>query len=370
METTVPWTHRKIFSLRIFELIGIAILYFFFAYSYRVTLWINSGGMDRTLIELLDPYRFWDTGGLEYLVMLFVTIPVWYLIFRIIRHWHLALRLSVHLVTLPLFLIVFQRLFYAISDYFEMWHLTGTGSIWDIYIPGLFYFVQFGMFHAYEYYRNNQQNMKIKAELSKAAIKSELAAIKAQLNPHFLYNTFNSINASLPPEQEDTREMIAKLSDLFRYQLKGTKKELVLLHEEINFLSTYLKLEKDRFGDRLDYHFDIPKKTSEAMIPPMILQPLVENAIRHGIAPKVEGGSVTIAAEISDSADSNRHLRIKVIDDGIGFSKNHNAEGVGLQNTILRLDKMFNEKLMIDSNYNHGTTISFKIPLHEESTHS
>lgn len=108
--------------------------------------------------------------------------------------------------------------------------------VWDIYIPGLFMMIQFGFLFAYEHYRENQKKLLVEGELRQAALKSELSAIKAQLNPHFLYNVFNTINASVPAENEKTRQLIAELSDLFRYQLQATKEDLVPLRDEISFV--------------------------------------------------------------------------------------------------------------------------------------
>ena len=134
------------------------------------------------------------------------------------RNEKLWKRLLVHFVAMPVFVISTQQIYYAIAEKLEWGHLMGTGQVWDLYIPALFYFIQFGVFHAYEHYRENQIKLKLEGELRQAALKSELAAIKAQLNPHFLYNVFNTINASIPAENEQTRDMIAQLSDLFRYQ--------------------------------------------------------------------------------------------------------------------------------------------------------
>ena len=146
-------------------------------------------------------------------------------------------RLAIHLIGLPLFVVLFQQLYYISSEALGWSHLGSYGQVWDLYIPGLFYFIQFSIFHAYEYYHDNQRQLKLKAALSEAALKSELAALKAQLNPHFLYNVFNVISASVPPGQEKTREMLAKLSDLFRYQLRASKEEVVPLRDELDFVT-------------------------------------------------------------------------------------------------------------------------------------
>lgn len=251
-----------------------------------------------------------------------------------------------------------KALYYSISEALGMYHLVGVGEIWDIYIPGLFYVLQFGILHAYNYYKENQQKLILEGELRHAALRSELSALKAQLNPHFLYNIFNTISASVPKENEHTRHLIAELSDLFRYQLKASQAELVPLKEELDFVQKYLDLEKERFKDRLDISFNIAEGISETMIPPMILQPLVENSIKHGITPLIDGGRIAISVEKIDSK-----LRFEVADTGVGVKDINGLfnKGIGLKNTKLRLEKLYNSTLHIEQNQPSGFIVSFAI---------
>lgn len=356
---------KKVLGLSGREIIFLAIFYFIFSFGYHFTLTLNINGIREGLSRVFSVRLFIDSAGLDYLIKLLLTIPIWWLIFKKLKHWKLSHRLLIHLVALPVFIYAFMNIYYRLSEYFGFFHLTGSGKVWDVYIPILFYFVQFGIFHTYEYYQNNQRNIKLKAELSKAALKSELVALKAQLNPHFLYNTFNTISASVPSELENTREMIAKLSDLFRYQLKGSKQEYVPLRDEIDFVKTYLQLEKERFEERLNYQFDIDPQAFDRLVPPMILQPLVENAIKHGISPKIEGGQVLVNVQIN----SNETI-FEVCDDGMGMSDEVKGEGIGLANTKLRLEKMYGEPLHIESKPGEGVCIKFKIPVHAESSYN
>jgi len=190
------------------------------------------------------------------------------------------------------------------------------------------------------------------------ALKSELSALKAQLNPHFLYNVFNTISASVPAEQEGTRELIAKLSDLFRYQLKATKTELIPLHEELEFVEKYLDLEKARFEDRLEIIVDVPQSIRKEKVPPMILQPLVENSLRHGLSSLIEGGEICI--RIKKVADK---IQFEVSDTGIGVADKSKLfdVGIGLTNTKLRLEKMYGSEMKISDNYPQGLKIEFSI---------
>jgi LytS/YehU family sensor histidine kinase len=295
---------KRIFNISILEYLLVGLFYTLFAIFYHITLWLNRSYNGLDLALLLDLEEFFAQAGLGY------------------------------------------------------GHLQGTGMVWDIFIPAMFYILQFGIFHSYQYYQDNQKNLQLKAALSEAALKSELAALKAQLNPHFLYNVFNTISASVPPEEERTREMIAELSDLFRYQLKASKSDLVPLREELEFVKSYLDLEKARYGDRLQVCIDVPASLYDQAVPPMILQPLVENSIKHGIASLIGGGQISIRIR-----NQGAGIEFEVADTGVGVadkSKRFNT-GLGLTNTKLRLEKQYGSEMMISDNTPRGLKIAFAI---------
>jgi two-component system LytT family sensor kinase len=301
---------------------------------------------------------------LDYGTKLLLTAPFWYLLFVRLRHQPLARRVLLHVVLLPLFIIIWQVSYYAISDAVGMGRLRDSGQIWDTYIGSLFYLVQFGIFHAYAYYRDLQQQRVREAHLRELAIKSELSALKAQLNPHFLYNVFNTISASVPPEQEHTRELLAELADLFRYQLQASRSDEATVRDEVNFVRKYLDLEKARFGDRLRVRFDVPDDVLNCILPPMLLQPLVENAVRHGIASLIDGGEV----RVSIRQHANR-LKVAVSDTGVGMNgSDEKGAGVGLANTRLRLEKMYGTELKITANQPHGVIVTFDLPVQEKNS--
>ena len=178
------------------------------------------------------------------------------------------------------------------------------------------------------------------------------------MNPHFLYNVFNTINASVPSKQEKTRQLIATLADLFRYQLKASKKELVPLSDEIEFVNKYLELEKARFEERLEIAINVPEELNQEMVPPMLLQPLVENSVKHGISNSVEGG--TISVTIFKDEDK---LKFEIADTGKGVKdkKSLFGKGIGLSNTQLRLQKMYQSQLELLDNEPHGLKIRFSL---------
>jgi two-component system LytT family sensor kinase len=349
MRTPSFW-YKKILGIQYFELGLLCLLYLVFGLAYFLALYTTSNGYVGN----------WDNTILDYFLKGIFTLPIWWLVFKRLSDWKIWQKILLHILLLPLFVIVWQQTYYAICEALGWGHLEGSASYWDIYIPGLFYVIQFGIFHMYDYYQKLQQQQALEAELRELALKSELTALKAQLNPHFLYNTFNTISASLPPEQENTREMIAQLSDLFRYQLKASKTELVSLGEEIGFVRTYLQLEKARFGDRLQFEFLIPEKLLPTKVPPMILQPLVENAVKHGVAPKIDGGNITIKA-----SKNNHNIQFEIEDTGVGLTEGADIfnKGIGLTNTQKRLEKMYGSILQVLENTFKGVTVRFEIPL-------
>ncbi len=349
MQDNHIWNQR-IFGIRLNELGAVLLFYTFFASTYYATLYLTSQGNGH--------YTSMD-AIVEYGITALLTLPIWWLIFKKFSHLKIWHKIMIHLLVLPFFLAIRLNAYYLIADYFEMGHLSWPFAWWDVYIPFLFYVLQFGIFHVYEYHSKLREQQRLEGELRELALKSELTALKAQLNPHFLYNTFNTISASVPPKQERTREMIAKLSDLFRYQLKGSKMELVPLEEEIEFVKTYLELEKERFEERLQFHFEIDERVVNSSVPPMILQPLVENAVKHGISPKIDGGEVVVRAMPKEGS-----VEFEVCDSGLGLQEGapEIGNGVGLSNTKLRLEKMYQSELELIEKEEGGVCVKFRIP--------
>jgi len=336
--------------LRKWEFWALVGLYFLFGSLYWLALYITSYGNYEPFNILVD-----------YFIKAVLTVPFYLVTFRLTRNWPTSRRLVLHLVLGPLYAFLWQQIYYVILEKgFDRGHLSGNGAFWDIYIPLLFYFIQFGLFHMYEYYQRVREQERNAAALRESALNSELIALKAQLNPHFLYNTFNTISASMPPEQEHTRELIADLSDLFRYQLMASKTDLVPLYEEFGFVANYLMLEKARFGERLTLELDMPDNTRNLSVPPMILQPLVENAIRHGIAHQINGGKVWVRARKKPNG-----LHLEVGDTGPGFQEDSekNSHGIGLANTRKRLHLEFGVALNHTNVYPTGCLFSFVLPI-------
>ncbi|MDC7993802.1 sensor histidine kinase [Altibacter sp. HG106] len=345
-------------SIRASEVMAVLGFYLLFSALYNVVLWYNGQGFKENIFGFLDLEAFWYRSGMQYVFFFFSSLLIWFLGIYLLRKKEKSVQILVVILITPLIIYLTREVRYAFVDYLGKGRLVGTGEVWDWYIPLLFFYIQFGCFFAYRYFLENQRKLRLEGELRQAALKSELSAIKAQLNPHFLYNVFNTINASVPAENEKTRHLIAQLSDLFRYQLQASQQEVVTLEEELNFVRKYLELEKERFGDRLHVNIDVPQSIYQEKIPPMLLQPLVENSVKHGLASLIEGGTINIT--IFKEKDS---LKFEISDTGIG-AENPQAlfdKGVGLSNTRLRLQKMYASNLKILQNKPSGLIIQFSI---------
>ncbi|KAB7729344.1 sensor histidine kinase [Rudanella paleaurantiibacter] len=352
------WNRTLLWGITLRQLALILSFYSVAALLYNLALCISERPWSQDSLWV-DFWQGLPRIGLDYLCKLAFTLPVWYVLFVRLRHVPLVRRVGLHLLFLPLYIVGWQVVYYTISDGLGLGRLRGTGIVWDTYISTLFYLVQFGIFHAYSYYRDHQRHRIREAELRELAVQSELSALKAQLNPHFLYNVFNTISASVPPEQEHTRELLADLSDMFRYQVRASRTEWVPVQDELTFVRKYLDLETARFGDRLQVRLDVPDEVLNLAIPPMLLQPIVENSVKHGISPLIEGGEVRVSLHREANA-----LLVEIADTGAGMRTSVGAgQGVGLANTRLRLEKMFGGELTVMANEPQGTRVAFRVPL-------
>lgn len=164
------------------------------------------------------------------------------------------------------------------------------------------------------------------------AREAELKAFKAQVDPHFLFNSLNAVASLCGSRPQDARRMAQLLADFFRLSLRLGAQERITLRDEMDIVSRYLEIEKVRFGERLELKIDVDDEAGACLVPPLLLQPLVENAVRHGIASMIDGGSIDIAAHVRDGV-----LRIQ-IDNPTDPDRAHNrGEGIGIENARGRL---------------------------------
>lgn len=198
------------------------------------------------------------------------------------------------------------------------------------------------------------------AEVTLLARDAELTSLKAQLRPHFLFNTLNSIYSLIESRPDQAQEMVALLGDLLRQTLESSEDTVVPLRSELQIIETYLGIEKVRLGHRLQVRIEVPSDVAELLVPPLILQPLVENAVKHGIAASAAGGSVEVgAARVGDVLD------LVVRDTGRGLERGREVEGRGLEITRRRLEAMYGDaaSLSLENGARSGCEVRVRLPV-------
>lgn len=216
--------------------------------------------------------------------------------------------------------------------------------------------------HLYEIFRDRIQatNLQLRTqELEKErALKlvsqARLASLESKLHPHFLFNTLNSISALISEDPLLADKMVQRLSSLLRTSLDACEQNSMSLDEEINLVTNYLEIEKVRFRERLRYSIDVKPEIISFQVPPLILQPIVENSVKFAVSPKPEGGEIKISARLRRD-----EMIIEVWDDGDGFELDTVPRGHGLDNLQSRLAVLFGEKASLSVNSDGGGTSVF-----------
>jgi two-component system LytT family sensor kinase len=237
----------------------------------------------------------------------------------------------------------------------------------DFHAGVLIYAAIIGIKNALDTYRKYQEREVIAAQLETRLTYAQLDALKKQLQPHFLFNTLNTISILIDEDTAAARNMLVRLSDLLRSTLDSAKTHEVSLKQELEFIESYLEIERMRFPDRLSVEMHIDPKTLNAQVPDLILQPLVENAIRHGIAPRSAAGTIAIYAE-----RLNGDLKLQVRDNGRGLQPGQQQpakQGVGIANTQSRLQQLYGgrQRFEISNLDEGGVAVNITIPFHTDS---
>jgi len=214
------------------------------------------------------------------------------------------------------------------------------------------------IFNAWNYAQETQQRALNEEKLTARLAQAELQALKMQLHPHFLFNTLNTIYNLAPDNSRKAQLMISRLSNLLRLSLDHVSSNMVTLQQELEFLDCYLDIEKTRFEERLQVVEEIDPEALDASVPNLLLQPLTENAIRHGIAKRASGGTVNIrAARLGD------RLTISIRNDGRPSNVGKGSTGIGLTNTRARLMQLFGDDFIFDMQPSgEGTVVVIDIP--------
>lgn len=318
----------------------------------------------------IDDYVFWNGLYLYEALCVLIILILFYshFLFQFKRY----LQVIGHIAGLTVFFLIMGSFSYYLEDYVEGYvHFYN----WKEHILGLLkweglhfhdqYVITVAVYYIIRYFEHMQKREQEKGELALKNREMQLSLLKSQINPHFLFNTLNSINTLVGSSKEQARKVITQLSDIFRYALDSQGDKPVKLVHELDFIDNYIRIQQVRFGARLKFVKQVDYTCLGIVIPPMILQPLVENSVKYGIAPKDEGGTIVVTVK-----RINQMIFFEVKDDGLGINSKKvmdgNSSGVGIRNTDERLRGTFGpgSGLRIHSS-TWGYSVSFFIPVTE-----
>jgi signal transduction histidine kinase len=327
--------------------------------------------------QLILTYAYADTGAVNGRAVVLITALLWYtwaalapLVIWLARRLPLGTgrtrrNLGAHVGLNVLFafgaVAIYRTLRAAIglpsARPFSMELITG------IHTQVLTYWILVGIVHITEYYRRARERDVRAAELEAELSRARLDALRMQLHPHFLFNTMHAISAAIREDPEGAEDMLAELADLLRATLERPAAHEVSLREELEFIQRYVGIQKVRFGDRLDVVLSVQEDALDARVPSLILQPLVENAIEHGIATRLRGGRLEIRVQALDGG-----LVLSVADDGPGIAdpeRSAGTERLGLRNTRARLAHLYGDQagLELRNRADGGLCANVHIPL-------
>ena len=316
---------------------------------------------------------------------LLMSLPDWYLwaalsplIFQLSRRFPLSRKrwprsLLVHLPASAAFFFAYLLPIIAL-DYYVIWNphpespflsILWSMAVRSAAIGMLVYWGIVALSHALDYYAKYRERELAASRLEAQLFQTQLQMLRMQLQPHFLFNTLHAVITLMHKDVDRAERMLIRLADLLRLTLDRSSTAKIPLAQELEFLDKYLEIEKTRFGERLSVNFEIPEPVREALVPNLILQPLVENAIRHGLAPRPGPGRITIRARRDEG-----HLRIEIQDDGLGNTKpsGRSGSGVGLSNTRRRLEQLYGERQRLDLTHpaEGGTLVILIFPFQTE----
>jgi signal transduction histidine kinase len=306
------------------------------ALAWSFAYWFSWAALAPLVVGLS---RLFLREGTSFLVSLQLHLPACFLIsFAHLAALFFATRFT-HVVAEPL------RAVYAV-------HMQ-----WNVVI----YWVLVGGTHAFHYYERFRERELRASQLEAELAQAQLHRLRAQLHPHFLFNALNAVSTLIETDPDAADRMLSQLAGLLRESLREDAPHEVSLRDELSFLDRYLAIEKTRFSDRLSVALDIDPTILETRVPHLLLQPLVENAIRHGIARRAGAGRIEIRAW-----RENGNLRVEVKDNGPGLRGTEStAKGIGLANTRARLERLHGEKtrLTLRGLPEGGAVASVTLPL-------
>jgi signal transduction histidine kinase len=344
-------------------------------YAVLLGLWLLFGVFDSTLGYLHPGYASHGLSFLQVQSMGLANYLLWALyalaVFQLARlfpleqlSWPYAL--LVHVPACVLLAMLRLALEGWISRFFPLYAALPL-SFLDIFhrlfttkFPSLIlvYWLLLGVHHAVAYYRKYRERELTASQLEARLAQAQLQVLKMQLQPHFLFNTLHAISALMHQDVELADRMLARLAELLRSALDSAGTQEVPLSQELDFIKPYLEIEQARLGPRLSVQLDIDPEVLDVPVPNLILQPLVENAIRHGIVPCAEAGCIGIRAR-----REGEFLRLQISDNGAGLSSNY-VEGVGVFTTRARLRHLYGNThdFVLKSGPNGGVVVDVALP--------
>ncbi len=337
-----------------------------------ICLWYAINFAISTFFEwkLKRPFTYVLWNGLylwEALCILIILIFLW-------THWLFrfrpVLQIIGHAIGIVSFFMIMGTLSYYFTDYvdglvyFDNWKEFMVELLnWEALRFYDQYIITVGVYYVIRYFQGLQKEEKEKSELALKNKEMQISLLKSQINPHFLFNTLNSISTLIHSSKDQARKVITQLSDIFRYALDSHTGKMVKLIHEIDFIENYIRIQQVRFGERLKFQKHVDPTCLGLSIPPMILQPLVENAVKYGIGPKEEGGTIQLFVKHMPQT-----VFFEVRDDGLGIHAKKvmdgSAGGVGMTNTDLRLKSYYGPSACLQVKATeYGYSVSFSIPV-------
>lgn len=261
-------------------------------------------------------------------------------------------------------LVLFAFPLYVLNDLGRAVAVTALNGVVAVVVGGVVHAHEALRWRLAESLREVEEVRLVEARLREDAARAELAALQARINPHFFFNTLHTISSLLEDDPVAAQEVVQRLAELFRYTFRAADSGPVPLSDELEFIGAYLEIERARFGDRLRVVWDVDPEAREIRVPGLLLQPLVENAVTHGIAPAARGGTVTIRARRLPG-----RLAVEIADDGVGATLGGDRaapDDHGLGNVRRRLHGAFGETASLDlatGPHGRGTAARLSIPL-------
>lgn len=253
-----------------------------------------------------------------------------------------------------------ELIFFDNSDYIQF---LDESYIWRVIVGVMFYSISVLMLYLIKYYRDTQERLSRELELQNLLKDSELRMLKSQINPHFIFNSLNSISALTISKGEQAREMVIKLSDFLRYSLGKGNAEMNSFEEEIKNVSLYLDIEKIRFGSRLQFENHVDEQCKKIKVPNLILQPIFENAIKYGVYDSTEQVTIALACEAKDDL-----LHISINNNFDKDAVPSKGEGIGLESVKKRLNLVYGRSDLLEIKKEETEfTVIIKIPLKQDA---